>query len=245
MTAVKLLFDDRWAPITSQIGFLETDCTRTVQTFYEWQTELQKERGVTLVMQPVSGPLENALKALLPLTSVERRRALFVPTASSWTAYFDNGHQGTDAFPPMSYLAQRLGCRGLKVMAVPDSKEGTTKPGRGRYGAITMELYGPQKTDWLNFIRAISLTNQGSKWEFVSTGTPFPFEDTARYQTRNVKQRFSFELLAEYLRALGVMAFEENFYMPTERPTALLVERIGPANKNLKEFTLAEVQSKF
>lgn len=89
------LLDDRLAPLTSEIGFLEAARDEAVDAFGKWQAPIQRNRGVRLIRHNVSGGLERVLSALLPLTSVERRRHLFVPTVSPWTAYFDNGHQGT------------------------------------------------------------------------------------------------------------------------------------------------------
>jgi hypothetical protein len=243
---MKLLLDDEYAPITSQIGFLEVDPARAIDAYASWQQQIQAERGVKIERREVAGPLAKALESLLPLTTPERRRTLLVPTKSAWTAYFDNGNRGTDAFPPMSHLAQELKCRALKLSAVPDTKEARGNPhGIGRYGAIVFELYGPEKTDWLNFVRAVSLTNQGKKWEFTEQGTPLPFEDTSAYKARKVKERFSFEALDRYAKALGISPFDEGFYLPPERPKATLVEKVGPANPNLKELSLAEARAKF
>lgn len=85
-----------------------------------------------MAVHPVSGTLEQALSALLPLTDEERRRHLFMPTRSPWTAYIDNGWHGTDAASAMAYMARTLGCRGMRVVAVPHTLRGD----KGRYGAV-------------------------------------------------------------------------------------------------------------
>src|SRR5690242_14679395 len=92
-----LLLDDRWAPITSEMGFLETGAEHAARAFAAWQAGLLAPRGIAVEVHPVSGTLEQALSALLPLTSPETRRDLFMPTRSAWMAYVENGWGGTDA----------------------------------------------------------------------------------------------------------------------------------------------------
>jgi len=83
---MKLLFDDKLAPMTAQYGFVEGDITKLVSWFQRFEESHQSKRGVTLTRRGVRGPLEDMLHQLEPLTSVERRRYLFVPTRSSWVA---------------------------------------------------------------------------------------------------------------------------------------------------------------
>ena len=122
---MRLLLNDCLAPITSEIGLIETDHHSAAREFLEWQRTIHEGRGLSLVNRSVSGTVEEVLLTLLPLTSIEARRYLFVPTASPWTAYFDNGWRGTDAVSAMSYLAGRISCRGLRVVAIPDAVSGT------------------------------------------------------------------------------------------------------------------------
>jgi hypothetical protein len=235
-----LLFEDRWAPVTSELGFLETDAEHAARTFAEWQGGLLAPRGIAVGVRSVSGPLEQALSALLPLTTPEKRRHLFMPTRSPWAAYIDNGWDGTDASSAMRSMARRLGCRGMRVVAVPHSY----RDGKGRYGAVIFELYGPRQTDGLNDLRTIYVANDGGPWVFGQSGEPFPFEKLERYQARKVRDRFTFELLVEYLNHLGLSPFQEDFYLPSGAP-AWLVEKTGPVVPAQKEYTLAQVREDF
>jgi hypothetical protein len=180
------------------------------------------------------------LMALPPLTSVEARRFLFVPTKSKWTAFFDNGHHGTDATTPMAYLARTLGCRALRVVAVPH-QEPRQENGRwrGRYGAIIFDLFGPKATNYSNTIRSIALMNDGGKWIFEERGDRLPFENAETYRAGRVRDRFPFELLARYLKELGLEPFNEQFY----GSQAVLVEKLGPCATAMKEYSLAEVRA--
>lgn len=235
-----LLLEDRWAPVTSELGFLETDAERTARAYAAWQGGLLARRGISVGVSPVLGTLEQTLSALLPLNNAERRRHLFIPTRSPWTAYVDNSLGGTDAASAMSYMAQALGCRGMRVVAVPH----TLRKDKGRYGAVMLELYGPQQTDWLNYMRTLYVSNDGGRWVFGQSGTPLPFEKLEPYQARKVRDRFTFDMLKEYLQHLGLSPFQENFYLPPSS-SAWLVEKTGPVAAAQKEYTLAEAREHF
>ena len=235
-----LLLDDRWAPVTSEMGFLETDAEHATRAFAEWEGGLHADRGIAVEARPVSGPLEHALSALLPLTDTERQRYLFMPTRSAWTAYVDNSWRGTDAASPMAYMARTLGCRGMRVVAVPNTLRGD----KGRYGMVALEVYGPRNIGLRNYVRAINAANDGGRWVFVQTGEPFPFEKLEQYQARRVRDRFTFDILKEYLHHLGLAPFEEDFYLPEGAP-AWLVERKGPVLPQQKEYTLAQARENF
>ncbi|HLM44595.1 MAG TPA: hypothetical protein VK458_12045, partial [Myxococcaceae bacterium] len=191
-------------------------------------------------VQPVSGPLEQALSALLPLTSPEALRQLFIPTRSPWTGYVENARGGTDAASAMSYMARTLGCRGMRVVAVPH----TLRKDRGRYGAVMWEVYGPRETDWLNYLRTLYAANDGGRWVFGQSGEPFPFEKLERYQARKVRDRFTFDMLKEYLHHLGLSPFQEDFYLPRGAP-AWLVEKTGSFVPAQQEYTLAQAREDF
>jgi hypothetical protein len=232
-----LLLDDRWAPVTSEMGFLETDAEHAARAFATWQGGLLAPRGIAVEVRPVSGSLEQALSALLPLTSPETQRHLFLPTRSAWTAYLENTRGGTDASSAMASMARTLGCRGLRVVAVPY----TYRKGQGRYGAVMLELYGPHRTTGLNYVRALGASNDGGRWVFDQAGEPFPFEKLEQYQAPRVRDRFTFDMLKDYLRHLGLSPFEEDFYLPASAP-AWLMERKGPVSPTHKEYPLAQVR---
>jgi hypothetical protein len=235
-----LLLDDRWAPVTSELGFLETDAEHAARSFAAWQGGLLAPRGIAVAVHPVSGTLEQALSALLPLTSPEPRRHLFMPTRSSWTGYVENARGGTNASSVMAYMARTLGCRGLRVVAVPN----TYRKGEGRYGAVMLEVYGPHQTAWINTMRVVSASNDGGHWVFDQFGEPFPFEKPEQYQARRVRDRFTFDMLKEYLHHLGLSPFTEDFYLPEGAP-AWLVEKTGPVVPTHEEFTLAQAREDF
>ena len=176
----------------------------------------------------------------MPLVVGENLSYLFIPTRSSWTAYVENALRGTDASSAMGYMARAQRCRALRMNAVPH----TLGKGKGRYGGLTLELYGPRQTHWLNVVRAIQVLNDGGHWEFIESGEPFPFERLEQYKAKRIKERFTLEMLKEYLRHLGLSPFEEHFYLPDGAP-AWLVERKGPALPHEEEYTLAQAREGF
>jgi hypothetical protein len=234
-----LLLEDRWAPVTSTMGFLELGAEQAAQAFATWQRGLPTSRGFTVEVLPISGTLEQVLSRLLPLSGGETQRRLFIPTRSAWTAYVENGWTGTDAASPMRVMAQRLSIRCLRVVAVPHTLRGD----QGRYGAVMLDVFGPKQPGKLNnYVRAVEAANDGGRWVFEQEGEPFPFEQVEKYQARRVRDRFTFEMLKDYLRHLGLAPFEEDFYMPPGT-CAWLIQKTGPFATVGPEYTLEEARA--
>ncbi|WP_224372651.1 hypothetical protein [Hyalangium versicolor] len=105
-------------------------------------------------------------------------------------------------------------------------------------------MYGSRQTDWLNYLRTLYAMNDGGRWVFGQSGEPFPFENLERYQVRRIRDRFTFDMLKEYLLHLGLSPFQEEFYLPQGAP-AWLVEKTGPVVHTYKEYTLAQAREHF
>ena len=234
---MKLLLDDALAPITSTIGFFESDIEPLIRAFIEWQSRVLQPLGIEVSERKITGPLRAVLSQLLPLTGPRRTRYLFLPTASAWVAFFDNGAMGTDATSVCMHLSGLLRCRALRITVIPHEHVG----GRGRYGACTLELFGP-KGEPLGYMRTISVVNDGGSWAFDQSGTPLPFERLENYKRRKLIERFTFEDLREYTAALGLRPFDEDFYRPE---SARLVELTRPKPVGTTDFTLEQVRAHF
>jgi hypothetical protein len=235
-----LLLEDRWAPVTSEMGFLELGAEQAAQAFATWHRGLATSRGSTIEVLPVTGTLEQVLSRLLPLSGGETQRRLFIPTRSAWTAYVENGWTGTDAASPLSYMAEWLSIRCLRVVVVPH----TLRKNQGvRHGAVMLDVFGPEQPGKIhNYVRAIEVANDGGRWVFEQEGEPFPFEKLEQYQARRVRDRFTFEMLKDYLHHLGLSPFEEDFYMPPGS-RAWLVQKTGPLAPGHREYTLEEARA--
>lgn len=236
----QLLLDDRLAPITSNLGFVQAPVDVVADALVSWQQS--GPQGAEFTSRPVTGDLEELLGALLPLTTRERRRFLLLPTASpEWTAYFDNGAGGSAAFPHLVALARLAGLRGVRVTAIPDTASGRGRTPGGRYGASVFELYGDSKAHLAGIERSIELINDGGKWRFSQDGPPLPFEDLDAYRARRAKDRMPPGLLQRYLAELGLRAFDEDFYAPTGAGT--LLEKQGGTVHGSRQLTLAEARA--
>lgn len=240
---MRMLFDDKMAPITHSCGFIEGDIEQLVRAFVSWQCQIWRGSEVPIDHVTLDCDLRRALLSLVPLVDTVPRRYLFVPTTSNWVCFFDNIVFGTDAFPPMSYLAEALRVRALRVVARPEYRCAGSRRVIGPYPAVILEIYGPQKAEFLNYVRSICATNDGGKWTFCANGAVQDFEETDRYSARRVKERFTIEMLDRYLRALGVSMFDEHFYLPAGKFSSLVrVERPRPSKES--EFSLDDARLK-
>ncbi len=113
----------------------------------------------------------------------------------------------------------------------------------GRYGSLVFEVYGPGAA---LFERQVSLINDGGRWRFDQEGTPFPFEQTARYaRSVPVRERFDLALLREYAAALGLAPFDSAFYQVDGAVRCALVEAKNLRWPGMKPFSLAAIRAAF
>jgi hypothetical protein len=242
---MNLLLDDRYAPITSKLGFIKCPVKKVLEEYLSWDTPIQSSRmpPVSLSVRHGHGDLPEMLNLLLPLTNIERRRMLFIQTVGDWTAFFDNGWQGTDVFSTVSYLCRKLACQGVRADYIPHSLDGQYERKKGRYGATIFELYGFSQTHFLNIKRAVSAAYDGNKWKFSTTGVQQPFEDSNAYKAKAIKDRFTPEMLDSYLKALGIKAFDIEFYNSPEG--YYLVEKVGPSALGMESFSLNDARAHY
>ena len=52
-------------------------------------------------------------------------------------------------------------------------------------------------------------------------------------------------MLRDYLKEFGVLAFEETFYLPLGRSTAMLLQLKGPRYRQMQDYTLEEARADF
>ena len=241
----QLLLDDRLAPLTSQLGFVQAPVDVVTQALIDWQQSVHGPDGARFTSTGVSaGDLEQLLGTLLPLTTREVRRFLLLPTAApGWTAYFDNGAGGSSAFPHLVALARLAGLRGVRAAVVPDTASGRGSTPGGRYGATVFEVYGDSKAHLAGVERSVELIDDGGRWRFSQDGPPLPFEDLDAYQARRVKDRFPPALLERYLGELGLRPFEESFYAPDR--SGVLIEKHGPPVVGSRSLTLEQARASY
>jgi hypothetical protein len=210
--SMKLLLDDRFAPMTSRVAFFEAPLRVLGDAFFQRERSAISPLLSRVRRETLREPFPDVLLRLPPLTHIPLR-TLLLATDSAWTAYFDNGPRGPDPTSALLNLCPRLGCRGLAVMCIPDTLTGQPKGARGRWGGVQLELFGPEERDFLNCVRAISVTHDGYRWEFGASGEVQPFEKPEYYTARRIRDRFTAEMLEEYGAALGVRYFDPEFYL--------------------------------
>lgn len=205
---MRTLLDDHYAPITRSIGFVRADIGDVEVAVLHWKAQL----GLSVRSEPIVG-LEFGLGRLAPLVAGSRPRMLLLSHTSEWTAYFDCLLTGTDAVSAIAYLARTLGVPGVAVTAVPDTA-GLKDYQHGQFGGVSFELFGPPGASALNSIRAIAAVNNGGRWVFVTGGTEQPFETRARYMARQIRDRFTSDMVEAYCQALGIQVFDPSAYGP-------------------------------
>jgi hypothetical protein len=79
---------------------------------------------------------------------------------------------------------------------------------------VQLRYFEDHETFFLNYGRSISLTNDEDGWEFEQNWQPFPFERLECYKNQRIKDRFTVEMLVEYLGHLGIDAVDPKKYGP-------------------------------
>jgi hypothetical protein len=230
---VLTLTSEQYAPITSSFGFLEAPLVEVAAALESWTSTVRP----SVVVTPLDQPFPDVLAVLEPLVAGTRPRELLVEHRPGWTAYFDCGLRGTDAVSAVAYLSRTMGCQGLAVRCTPHIVSASAA-GATRMGAVQFELFGPLRTDFINYVRTVACTFDGSRWRFDVAGTEQVFEETDAYALRRVRDRFTSHALERYCRALGIDPFRVEAYGPG---SVLVESAVGPVVGG-RVMTLAEVQ---
>jgi hypothetical protein len=131
-------------------------------------------------------------------------------------------------------MAEKLSCEAVRATYDPGTRDSSAL-------AVIWELYGPELVDFSNTVRAVFVADDGNGLIFSENGEVQPYEDVEKYSSRLKRDRFTPQMLDQYLRALGIGAFDENFYQPEDQ-AAILVEKFGPIAPASREFKLADLQ---
>ena len=111
-----------------------------------------------------------------------------------WTLLLSNGPLGTDVGMIPSLVARELHSRGIRAVCADD--------GASPFAARILEVFGPAGEHPLLIERMIAAANDGGRWVFETSGTPFPFEDQTQHRQRTKAKRFTSAMLHDYLRRL-------------------------------------------
>jgi hypothetical protein len=162
-----------------------------------------------------------------------------VATANpGWTALFDCGFPEADPSSTVGHMTRTLGVEGVVVVSIPGASNSRSFP--TKFGARQFELYGSSRTEFLNYVRTISVTQDGARWRFDAAGEVQPFEDESAYKQRRIADRLTAEMLVQYAAALGLRPFDESFY----GPEAVLVTNPAQPPRQDLVLSLSEAQQR-
>lgn len=219
-----MLLDSKLYPITTKMSFLKADIEEVKNEFLKWQNPLVEKFDNFFDFKTIDLPLEDTLKSLLPLTTAERRRYILITSKNNWVCLLDNGHTGTDRTVP-EILGKRLDCKVVFTIYDPNTED------------TLLDVFDTQNSSF-NLIRSISAINENG-WIFEQFGDIQDFENPEYYKSRQIKKRFNFNILKEYLDNLDINAFDASFYKSDK---AILIEKKGKMFDSTKELSIKEAQ---
>lgn len=121
---IQTLLYDHYAPITTEIGFLELPLDDAADALVTWRKRLH---GEVTVSRPRGG-FPEVLSLLEPLKGGSRPRELLVAVGSHWTAYFDCGLNGGDPISAIGHLSRTVKCQGVAVRTNPHTYDRVKRP---------------------------------------------------------------------------------------------------------------------
>ena len=204
---MKHLLANTLAPLTFSWGFLEAPVDAVTGAYVRWQRIILHSVKVGRIDMPLAA----ALRQLEPL-DLGSQRVLFLGTQGRWTACFDNGARGGNPSTFVGELSQRLKVRGIACTCIPNTltRRDVGKP--GTWGAVKFTQFAPEKREFLNIDRSVSVANDVHGWKFHSMGQVQDFEQVDRYTASRIADRLTAEMLERYCQALGIDLFDEGFY---------------------------------
>lgn len=230
---MKAICQGRYEPITKCVGFLDCDVDKLVAALAQWQGRIARRRLDAVRIASVRGTVADAFSALQPL-SAGKSRFLLVPTKSKWVACFDNYHLGPDVAGEMGYLCDKLSIVGVRALLAEAPWY--------QYPACMLGLMGPRtETRPSSYIRSITAANDGGNWIFDARGEQQSFETPEYYDRVKPQDRFTAEILEEYLLKLDIRMFDESYFCWNE---SQLVSRWGIGNLFEQRIPLAKVRKK-
>jgi len=219
----------KWSPVTHDFGLIRAPLDQVLGAFQNWHVSI----GIEYARTEIASSLDEAFTSLLPLAHSKMRR-LFVATHSDWVACFQNGIQGSDPSPAMCYLAQSMNVVAMRVCCTAETVN---------YQGVIWEVYAPESLGGimpLGYRRAIAAANDGGRWIFEESGERFPFEQIDRYEAQRKRDRFTRDMLREYVRQFGVELFSDDFLrVEVDSPAVRLQQQNRVCHT--PEFTLEQV----
>ncbi|MCB0015613.1 MAG: hypothetical protein KDE34_27045, partial [Anaerolineales bacterium] len=70
-----------------------------------------------------------------------------------------------------------------------------------------------------------------------------PFENAGQYLLKRVRDKFTFEMLEEYLAAMSLFPFDESFYLPPGNERAILATTSAKFRPDARDISLEEARA--
>ncbi len=225
-----LLLGNMYAPITRSVVFIRADVEKCIDTYLRWAKEYRTlPPSTTIRKQPMQGGIEDALKALLPVSNWPTRLALMPTKLTGWTAIFENSAQGPD-FKSLQYVfCKHYGLESLAVYDEPNTYDPKTNKGvRGSRGGLRFHPDSPWRTDRIvNIGRHSYIFPSGEKFPFIQESPEVVSEKMLQDpKYRSPKPRLTHKILQQSLAEKGFYPFLADFYAPDS--SFVLIEEVGP-----------------
>jgi hypothetical protein len=170
--------------------FVKAPLDSVADCLVRWGNEDKVSRFTTAVRHRL--PLERAW-ALIAERNWNPDRAILVPLAGGWTAFFDNhSHEYTPA-AEQYILGQRLNAQTCWFFY--DDRDGSEHRGSAQF--VYSALGGADRQ------RSVMVTYEGG-WTFAEHGERLPFERTDFYALPRKRDRLNADTLRAYGEALGL-----------------------------------------
>jgi hypothetical protein len=161
----------------------------------------------------VATELSGALAFLDPVANRFTRLIALETVQADWIAVYTNWDTGW--FQLGQSVSKELRTDVCVFRAIPDTLRRDSKGQLiGRPGAATFALFSKGNT-----VRSLTCLNDNGRWRFTQEGKPLAFERRAQYRAKNLRDRFTIAMLLEYMAALRLRPFEDDFFaVGTQRP---------------------------
>jgi hypothetical protein len=185
------------SPLGWSVQYVHAPLADVLPALVDWRRGLGQDLEVS-----APRPFAAALDALLPFEAPWTREVVL--PCGEWTAYLNSFVNGGDLTASAVVVAGALGVRWVGAQHAP------------RYGpghrSTQLWVCGPDGAPPLYHERVLGAVAEDGRWSWDESGTPFAFEDRARYRVRRVRDRFDRALLIDYVEALGIPAGDDAAY---------------------------------
>jgi hypothetical protein len=146
-------------------------------------------------------------------------RLLLVETRNSYTTVFNNAWRSKGWFEMAFPLTAENELSDVYFRSQASTIRKAEGKSRGQYGSVQFIRIASGE-----IVRIVSLVNDGGRWVFSTQGAEQPFERLAAYSAPRKTDRFTNALLEDYLAAMELFPYRDDFYRVDEQHPAIGIE---------------------